>query len=79
MCGVFRTFRALLLNVKRVMLNQVPALLGSGSECSFSKEKSKFSLACTKTDEVLALEELLCGVCSLRTVLSLLRTCGNPT
>lgn len=48
-------------------------------EYSFLKEKSKFPLAYTKTDEVLALEELLCGVCSVRTVLSLLRTPENPT
>lgn len=55
------------------------ARTSTGFGCSFLKEKSKFPLAYTKTDEVLALEELLCGVCSVRTVLSLLRTPENPT
>lgn len=55
-----------------LMLNQVPALLGPalGLSVPFFKEKSKFPLAYTNTVEVLALEELLCGVCSVRAVLS---------
>lgn len=62
------------------MLNQVPALLGPALGLSVCfKGKSKFSFAYTKTDEGLALKELLCGVCWLRTVLSLLKACGNLT
>lgn len=50
-----------------------------GWECFFFKEKSNFPLAYTQTNEGLAHEELLYGVCSTRPVLSPLRTCENPT
>ena len=62
MCVTPRTSRALLLDIKRVMLNTVKALLELVLVLStyFLKEKYKFIfvISYSKTDEVLALEVL---------------------
>jgi len=61
-CVTPRTSRALLLDIKRVMLNTVKALLELVLVLStyFLKEKYKFIfvISYSKTDEVLALEVL---------------------
>lgn len=62
MCVIFRTSKALPLNIKRVTLNKVQALLGLVLvlSISFFKEKSTFIffIPYNKTNEVLALEPL---------------------